>query len=192
MANNFQSEFVFGLQGKRYEEFVDIVAKPIIEKIVGTNDYKIIGFDKHLSDMDFDNEKRKESIFPEFYLNFLGDIAKDDNGVFFKKKICITLDERLCNDICPNTSRKITYIKIAGVELVYFIYFDVKEFFDFVYNFDREEFLNSQIQNDFYERDVETNKKESLEISTSNSNDDKDIGLSDIDLSKFFLEKKRS
>lgn len=131
---NFQSNFVFGLQGNHYEEFVDIVVKPIIEKIIGTNDYKIISFDKHLSDMDFDNKKRRESIFPEFYLNFLEDIDKADNGVSFKKKICITLDERLCNAICPSTGRKITSIKIAGVELAYFIYFDVKEFFDFVYS----------------------------------------------------------
>lgn len=134
MAENFQSEFVFGLQGRYYQDFVDTVASPIIEQIIKTDDYEIIGFDKHLSFVDFDHKHRKQSIFPEFYLNFLADITKDANDVSFKKKVCITLDERLCNDICLNTGRKITTIKIGGVELAYFIYFDIKEFFDFVYS----------------------------------------------------------
>ncbi|OOS24381.1 hypothetical protein B0681_07695 [Moraxella porci DSM 25326] len=134
MAENFQSEFVFGLQGRCYQDFVDTVASHIIEQIIKTDDYEIIGFDKHLSFVDFDHKHRKQSVFPEFYLNFLADITKDANGVSFKKKVCITLDERLCNDICPSTGRKITAIKLAGVDLAYFIYFDVKEFFDFAYS----------------------------------------------------------
>lgn len=133
MAENFQSNFVFGLQGNLYQDFLNQVACPIIQNIIGTDDYEVIDFDKHLSLSDFDKNKRKDSIFPEFYLNFLGDIIKDSNSVSFKKKVCITLDERLCRDICPNTERKITAIKLGGVELAYFIYFNIKEFFDFVY-----------------------------------------------------------
>lgn len=133
MAEIFQSNFVFGLQGSLYQEFLDKEVRPIIQNIIGANDYEIIDFDKHLSKLDFDKSKRKESIFPEFYLNFLGDIIKENNIVSFKKKVCITLDERLCNEVCPNTNRKITTIKIGGVELAYFIYFDIREFFDFIY-----------------------------------------------------------
>lgn len=142
---NFQSDFVLGLQGKLYQDFLDNIAHSIIRNILKTDDYQIIDFDKHLSYLDFDKSKRKNSIFPEFYLNFLNDIQKDKEigKVSFKKKVCITLDERLCRDICPNTGRKITTIKIGGVDLAYFIYFDVKEFFDFVYgeNYKKEEIV---------------------------------------------------
>lgn len=147
MTEIFQSNFVFGLQGNLYQEFIDKVANSIIQEIIGTDDYEIIDFDKHLSWLDFDKSKRKESIFPEFYLNFLGDIIKDTNGVSFKKKVCVTLDERLCTDICPNTGRKITTMKISGVELVYFIYFDVKEFFDFVYDKNMNTGIETKEQN---------------------------------------------
>ena len=44
---DFQSEFVFGLQGKRYQDFITGVAKPEIEKVLGTSDYEIIGFEGH-------------------------------------------------------------------------------------------------------------------------------------------------
>lgn len=86
MAEIFQSNFVFGLQGNLYQEFLDKEVRPIIQSIIGANDYEIIDFDKHLSKLDFDKSKRKESIFPEFYLNFLGDIIKEKNIVSFKKK----------------------------------------------------------------------------------------------------------
>lgn len=134
MAEIFQSNFVLGLKGNLYQNFLNEVAHPIIQNIIGANDYEVIDFDKHLSSYDFDYKKRKESIFPDFYLNFLGDIIKENNTVSFKKKVCITLDERLCTNICPNTRRKITTIKISGMELAYFIYFDIKEFFNFVYD----------------------------------------------------------
>lgn len=138
MTEIFQSNFVFGLKGNLYQEFLNKAVRPVIQDIIGANDYELIDFDKHLSKLDFDKSKRKESIFPEFYLNFLGDIIKDNDIVAFKKKVCITLDERLCTDICPNTGRKITTIKIGGVELAYFIYFEIREFFDFVYNIDND------------------------------------------------------
>lgn len=142
---NFQSDFVLGLQGKLYQDFLDNIAHPVIRNILKTDDYQIIDFDKHLSYLDFDKSKRKNSIFPEFYLNFLNDIQKDKEigKVSFKKKVCITLDEKLCNKTCPNTGRKITTIKIGGVDLAYFIYFDVKEFFNFVYgeNYKKEEIV---------------------------------------------------
>lgn len=192
MAENFQSEFVFGLQGRCYQDFVDTVASPIIEQIIKTSDYEIIGFDKHLSFVDFDHKHRKQSIFPEFYLNFLADITKDANGVSFKRKICITLDERLCNDICPNTGRKITSIKMGGVELAYFIYFDIKEFFDFVYNLDRGDFSRPQNQNVFVKKVIEINKKGNLEIATPDKDDDSGIDLNSIDLSKFFSGRKET
>lgn len=133
MVEKFQSNFIFGLQGNLYQDFLNGIAHPIIRDIIKTNDYEIIDFNKHLSLYDFDKSRRKDSIFPEFYLNFLGDIIKEFNSVSFKKKVCVTLDERLCTSICPNTNRKITTIKLGGVELAYFIYFDIKEFFDFVY-----------------------------------------------------------
>lgn len=133
MAENFQSNFVFGLQGNLYQDFCDNIAHPIIQNIIGSDDYEIITFEKHLSLLDFDKSKRKKSIFPEFYLNFLGDIIKESNSVSFKKKICITLDDSFCNKTCPNTGRKIATIKLGGVELACFIYFDIKEFFNFVY-----------------------------------------------------------
>lgn len=145
MAENFQSNFVFGLQGNLYQDFLNQVACPIIQNIIGADDYEVIDFDKHLSLLDFDKSKRKESIFPEFYLNFLGDIIKDSNSVSFKKKVCITLDDSFCNKTCPNTGRKITTIKLGGVELAYFIYFDIKEFFDFVYgkNYEKSEIIKN-------------------------------------------------
>ncbi len=192
MTENFQSEFIFGLQGRRYQDFVDIIASPIIEKVIKTKDYEIVSFDKHLSFADFDYRQRKQSIFPEFYLNFLGDIIKESNNVSFKKKVCITLDERLCTDICQNTGRKITVIKLAGVDLAYLIYFDVKEFFDFVYNFDEEVFSRPQNQNNFVKKVMETNKKEDLEITTSNKDDDSSVDLNSIDLSKFFSGRKET
>ena len=129
---DFQSEFVFGLHGKRYQDFYTYIAKPELEIITGTDDFELIGFEKHLSFKDFEN--KKVSIFPNFYTNFLNDIAKLDDKVTFRKKVCISLDERMCNDICPKTNRKISIIKIAGVELAYFVYFDIKEFYDFIYN----------------------------------------------------------
>lgn len=133
MVEKFQSNFVFGLQGNLYQDFLNSVAHPIIQDIIGTDVYEVVDFDKHLSLPDFDKSKRKESIFPEFYLNFLGDIIKDPNSVSFKKKVCITLDDSFCNKTCPNTGRKIATIKLSGVELAYFIYFNIKEFFAFVY-----------------------------------------------------------
>ena len=53
---DFQSEFVFGLHGKRYQDFITGVAKPEIEKVLGTSDYEIIGFEGHLSFKDFEND----------------------------------------------------------------------------------------------------------------------------------------
>ena len=131
MAEIFQSDFVFGLQGKRYQDFLDIVAMPIIEKIIDTKNYEFVDFEKHLSFKDF---KDTPNIVTAIYTNFLYDIVKNDTGVSFKKKVCITLDKRLCNETCPTTGRKIATIKVADVEMAYFIYFNVKEFFDFVYD----------------------------------------------------------
>lgn len=133
MTELFRSNFVFGLQGKLYQNFIDDIAKPIIEKIIETDNYEIIGFERHLSFKDFKNKENR--IFDYIYTDFLDDIKKEkENGkVSFKKKVCITLDERLCTDICPNTGRKITTIKLAGVDLAHFIYFEVKEFLDFAY-----------------------------------------------------------
>lgn len=130
MTENFKSNFVFGLQGKQCLNFIEQIAKPEIQKIIGTNDYEIISFENHLSFQDF---KETDDIVSHIYTAFLSDIKKENGKVSFKKKVCITLDERLCADICPNTGRKITSIKLGGVELAYFIYFDIKEFFDFVY-----------------------------------------------------------
>ena len=152
---NFQSNFVFGLQGNLFQDFLSQVAHPIIQDIIGTDDYEIIDFDKHLSSLDFDQSKRKESIFPEFYLNFLGDIIKENNAVSFKKKVCITLDEILCTDTCQNTGRKITTIKLAGVALAYFIYFDIKEFFAFVYNNKSQKHQSQKDTNIRFENDIE-------------------------------------
>lgn len=132
MTELFRSNFVFGLQGKLYQNFIDDIAKPIIEKIIATDDYEIIGFERHLSFQDFKNKGNQ--IFDYIYTDYLDDIKKENNKVVYRKKVCITLDERLCTDICQNTGRKITAIKLAGVDLAYFIYFDVKEFFDFVYS----------------------------------------------------------
>lgn len=130
MAEAFQSNFVFGLQGNQYQDFIEQMARPEIQKIIGIDDYEIIGFENHLSFQDF---KETDDIVSHIYTAFLSDIKKENGKVSFKKKVCITLDERLCTDICPNTGRKITAIKLGGVELAYFIYFDIKEFFDFVY-----------------------------------------------------------
>lgn len=142
MVELFRSNFVFGLQGKLYQNFIDDIAKPIIEKIIATDDYEIIGFERHLSFKDFKNKENK--IFDYIYTDFLDDIKKENNKVVYRKKVCITLDERLFDDtdICPNTGRKITAIKLAGVELAYFVYFDIKEFFDFVY----DENINTKIE----------------------------------------------
>lgn len=131
---DFQSEFVFGLQGKHYQNFVDNIARPIIREIIGTDDYEFINFEHHLSHQDFANTKN--SIVSHIYNQFLKDIKRDkETGeVSFKKKVCISLDDRLCTEICPNTGRKITAIKLANIELAYFIYFDIKEFFNFVYS----------------------------------------------------------
>lgn len=60
MVEIFQSDFIFGLQGNKYQEFIDSVAHPIIEKIIGINDYEIISFNKHLSFMDFNKNKSKK------------------------------------------------------------------------------------------------------------------------------------
>ncbi|VXB81616.1 conserved hypothetical protein [Enhydrobacter sp. AX1] len=131
---DFQSDFVFGLKGKRYQDFVDSIARPIVKEIIGTDDYEFINFEHHLSYQDFANTKN--SIVSHIYNQFLNDIKKDkETGkVSFKKKVCISLDDRLCTETCLITGRKITAIKLAGIELAYFIYFDMKEFYDFVYN----------------------------------------------------------
>ena len=102
MINSFQSDFVFGLQGNKYQEFIDIVAKPIIQDVVETNNYEIISPNFHLSFKDFENKKR--NIASLLYTNFLNDIVRKDNIVSFKKKVCVSFDERLCNDYCPNTA----------------------------------------------------------------------------------------
>lgn len=132
MTEIFKSDFVFGLQGNKHQEFIEQIAKPIINEIVESTIYDIIQYDKHLSVKDFENIQN--SIVSDLYINFLYDIVKSDNQVFFKPKVCISFDERLCQDTCPNTGRKIATIKVAGVNLAYFILFDVKEFFDFIYN----------------------------------------------------------
>lgn len=158
---NFQSDFVLGLQGKLYQDFLDNIAHPVIRNILKTDDYQIIDFDKHLSYLDFDKSKRKNSIFPEFYLNFLNDIQKDKEigKVSFKKKVCITLDEKLCNKTCPNTGCKITTIKIGGVDLAYFIYFDVKEFFNFVYGNEIQKRHSQKDENIKPENDSKSNNE---------------------------------
>lgn len=189
MAEAFQSNFVFGLQGNQYQDFIEQMARPEIQKIIGIDDYEIIGFEDHLSFQDF---KEINGIVSHIYNAFLKDIQKENGKVSFKKKVCITLDERLCDDICPNTGRKITAIKLAGVDLAYFIYFDVKEFFDFVYNFDGEVFSRPQNQNNFVKKVMETNKKGDLEITTSNKDDDSSVDLNSIDLSKFFSGRKET
>lgn len=144
MTESFQSNFVFGLQGKSYDNFINRIATSIIEKVIGTDDYEIISFEGHLSHKDFKNTK---GIVSHIYTTFLNDIKKENNKVSFKKKVCITLDESLCIDTCPNTGRKITTIKLAGADLAYFIYFDVKEFFDFVYDDEFVDTYKSNIQN---------------------------------------------
>lgn len=158
---NFQSDFVLGLQGKLYQDFLDNIAHPIIRNILKTDDYQIIDFDKHVSYLDFDKSKRKNSIFPEFYLNFLNDIQKDKEfgKVSFKKKVCITLDEKLCNKTCLNTGRKITTIKIGGVDLAYFIYFDITEFFDFVYGNEIQKRHSQKDENIKPENDSKSNNE---------------------------------
>lgn len=164
MAENFRSNFVFGLQGNLYQDFIDKVASSIIQEVIGTDDYEIISSDKHLSFFDFDYSKRKESIFPEFYFNFLSDIQKENNKVSFRKKVCITLDEELCTGICPNTGRKITAIELGGVKLAYFIYFDIGEFFYFVKNYQESEIKKELYDNgckdfiDKYDDKKEINK----------------------------------
>ena len=66
---DFQSEFVFGLQGKRYQDFITDIAMPEISKVLGTNDYEVVGFDGHLSFKDFEN--KKNSIASHIYMIFL-------------------------------------------------------------------------------------------------------------------------
>lgn len=190
MAEIFQSNFVFGLQGNLYQDFCDNIAHPIIQNIIGSNDYEIIAFEKHLSLLDFDTSKRKESIFPEFYLNFLGDIIKESDSVSFKKKVCITLDETLCTDTCQKTGRKITAIKLAGIELAYFIYFDIKDFFKFVYEFNHNE-LNKQNIKDGQNshKEIQVNKQEVQDKSLVDNNQDTTI-LDKVDVSKFFSGKQ--
>ncbi|MGP1571666.1 MAG: hypothetical protein ACTTHX_06025 [Moraxella sp.] len=156
MAENFRSNFVFGLQGKQYQEFIKQIAKPEIQKIIRTNDYEIIGFESHLSFQDF---KETDNIVSHIYTVFLSDIKKENGKVSFKKKVCITLDERLCRDICPNTGRKITAIKLGGVELAYFIYFEVKEFFDFVYGNEIQKNQLPKTQNIRFKNDIELKNK---------------------------------
>lgn len=188
MAENFRSNFVFGLQGNLYQEFIDKVSSSIIQEVIGTHDYEIISSDKHLSSFDFDYSKRKKSIFPEFYLNFLSDIQKENNQVSFKKKVCITLDERLCNDICPNTGRKITAIKLGGVELAYFIYFDIKEFFDFVYGNEIKKNQLPKIQNIRFENNIEL-KNESLDDKIEDVEQVDQQSLSSLMLDKTIIPK---
>lgn len=151
MTENFKSNFVFSLQGNRYQDFIEQIARPEIEKIIETDDYEIIGFENHLSFQDF---KETDNIVSHIYTAFLKDIKKENGKVSFKKKVCITLDKRLCKDTCPNTGRKITTIKLAGVELAYFIYFDIKEFFNFAYDND------TQIQ--YPQEDTKINFKENI------------------------------
>lgn len=194
MAENFRSNFVFGLQGNLYQEFIDKVSSSIIQEVIGTHDYEIISSDKHLSSFDFDYSKRKESIFPEFYLNFLSDIQKENNQVSFKKKVCITLDERLCNDICPNTGRKMTAIKLGGVELAYFIYFDIKEFFDFSYRLNDRELENIEIKDGYKSSQngiKEKNNNQNNQLNPKKNNIDV-ANLADIDVSKLFSGKRDS
>lgn len=151
MAEAFQSNFVFGLQGNQYQDFIEQMARPEIQKIIGIDDYEIIGFENHLSFQDF---KKTDNIVSHIYTAFLKDIQKENGKVSFKKKVCITLDERLCDDICPNTGRKITAIKLAGVDLAYFIYFDIKEFFDFVYDNEIQKHQSQKDINIRFENDI--------------------------------------
>lgn len=164
MAEAFQSNFVFGLQGNQYQDFIGQMARPEIQKIIGIDDYEIIGFENHLSFQDF---KETDNIVSHIYTAFLKDIQKENGKVSFKKKVCITLDERLCDDICPNTGRKITTIKLAGVDLAYFIYFDIKEFFDFVYDNEIQKHQSQKDTNIRFENDIES-KKESLDNKIEN------------------------
>ncbi|WP_019520225.1 hypothetical protein [Faucicola boevrei] len=180
MVELFRSNFVFGLQGKLYQNFIDDIAKPIIEKVISTDDYEIIGFERHLSFQDFKNKENK--IFDYIYTDFLDDIKKENNKVVYRKKVCITLDERLCIDICPNTGRKITTIKLAGVELAYFIYFDVKEFFDFVDQENKNKQTKKSDKNIFLLNNKKANKvnekndlKQSFILENSSNNPENQI-----------------
>ncbi|MDO4897428.1 MAG: hypothetical protein Q3971_08705 [Moraxella sp.] len=164
MAEAFQSNFVFGLQGNQYQDFIEQMARPEIQKIIGIDDYEIIGFENHLSFQDF---KETDNIVSHIYTAFLKDIQKENGKVSFKKKVCITLDERLCDNICPNTGRKITTIKLAGVELAYFIYFDIKEFFCFVYDNEIQKHQSQKDTNIRFENDIKS-KKESLDNKIEN------------------------
>lgn len=173
MAETFQSNFVFGLQGNLYQDFLKQIAHPIIQDVIGTDDYEIISFENHLSLQDF---KDTDNIVNHIYTTFLSDIKKENSKISFQKKVCITLDKDLCIDTCPNTGRKITSIKLAGVELAFFIYFDVKEFFDFVYgkNHKKEEIvkkLDESNQKDIFDKYSDHKKEANNFIEVKNFQD---------------------
>lgn len=136
MSSAYKSDFSLGIVANRYQEFIDNVVIPIVEEFISKREddinFEILPQEKHISFVDFQN--KDNNIFESFYLDFLNDIKKEEDKIVFRKKICISFDERLCNELCDITNRRFSIIKIGGVSLVYFIYFDIKEFFDYIYN----------------------------------------------------------
>lgn len=146
MSSGYKSDYSLGIIANRYQEFVDNVVTPIVREFIskrdGDIDFEIIPQEKHISFVDFKN--KDYNIFESFYLDFLSDIKKDSDKIFFNKKVCISYDERLCNELCNITNRRFSIIKIGGEVLAYFIHFDIKEFFDYIYNInfqDKENYI---------------------------------------------------
>lgn len=136
MNNEFRSNFILDIKGNMYDEFVESVVKPVLKNFLffrfnENMDYEIIQPENHISFQDFINYKKSD--FAYFYAFFLNDIKKENEKYVLKKKVCISFDERLCNQYCQQTHRKFATINLGGEDLVFFILFDIKEVFDFLY-----------------------------------------------------------
>lgn len=62
------------------------------------------------------------------------DSLKRNNSVKVKTKVCVTFDKRVCNKLNVNSGRYYNTLSIGGVDLVYFILFNLDEIYDFLYS----------------------------------------------------------
>ena len=136
MHEDFISEYVIDVKGRLFEkfkhEYVQKKKKKFLrDKNTQIENFEIIEPKFHISYEDFSTYR--ESLMSDIYLGYFNNIKKQSNNVILDKKICISFDERLCSQYCAVSDRKFTTINLGGEDIVYFVFFEIKEVFDFIY-----------------------------------------------------------
>lgn len=127
------SNFVALMSFKSSDEINNKFIIPKVDlffKSIGISDYKCI-YDnsRHISYLDF-----KSVDFFYFYDNILNDIRKSGDTVINTIKYCITFDRECCKKVCDITGTFYDVIALHKKPIMYFIYIDINEIFNFIKN----------------------------------------------------------